>query len=132
VRGPSILSRLSSRLLLLCTVVACAPVSAQPARPRLLSPDLAALEVTNKNWEDLLVYISKGESEMRLGIVPGLSTRTLFVPASFIASGTGFQLVAGPRSAPRRYISQPFDASPGRSIYWIVDYHITTSSVTVR
>jgi hypothetical protein len=132
MRGPSMLTRLSSRLLLLCAVVACTPTSTRSATRELLVRENSALEVTNRNWEDLLVYITKGESELRLGVVPGLSTRTLFVPAPFIASATGFQLVAGPRSAPRRYISQTFDVSPGHSIYWIVEYRRTTSSVTVR
>ena len=119
-------------LLWLVVLVACAPTARDSREPAAPASQGIVLQVTNSEWEDLTVYIAKAESVLRLGTVPGMSTRTLRVPAAFVGGGTGLRLLAGPRGAPHIYSSVPFDVSPGQGVWWTLEHRRPLSGVSIR
>lgn len=70
-------------LLLLVFVASCSGVQTaeDPSQP---PPPKTTVEVENRKTTDLNLYVLKGSSRLRLGTVPGMSTRTFVIPTHLI------------------------------------------------
>lgn len=70
-------------LLLLVFVASCSGVQTaeDPSKP---PPPKTTVEVENRKTTDLNLYVLKGSSRLRLGTVPGMSTRNFVIPPHLI------------------------------------------------
>src|SRR2546429_1476475 len=95
--------------LLLCTfaAAACHHGAVAPINPQAE----VAVSVDNQNFLDMNVFLIRGGQRIRLGTVPGLSSRILMVRPDLIGYGTELQFelhpIGGPAEPPPR-------APPGR------------------
>ena len=70
--------------LLLLLTTACASVQAQPGEPSNPPPPTTLLEVRNEKPVDFNLYVTNDTTRIRLGLVPGMSTRTFTIPPHLI------------------------------------------------
>src|SRR5256886_16656501 len=93
--------RLPRALLLIVLAGACHRPAAAPLNPRAE----VAVTVENQNFLDMDVFLIRGGQRVRLGMVPGLSSRMLMVRPELIGYGTGVQFelhpIGGLGQAPR-------------------------------
>src|SRR2546426_11421502 len=69
-----------------------AAASAPAPEPRLP----VALRVTNSNWSDVRIYVTRGTMWLRLGTVTTNSTVDFTIPADFLSGAGNVTLVADP------------------------------------
>jgi hypothetical protein len=98
---------------------ACATSNAT-ARTNSLEGRGAVIEVRNDEFDDMVVYLFRGATRIPLGVVPGLSRRTLNVDAPRLGGGSSVVLGAGMRGAPIKRVTAPFDLAPGRIATWVL------------
>ncbi len=72
-----------SPLLLLLAAVSCSSVQT-PGDPSKPPPPKTTLEVRNEKPVDFNLYVLNGTTRIRLGLVPGLSSRTFTIPPHLI------------------------------------------------
>jgi len=100
-------------LLLIVSLAACGSATRQAGPPQ---PE-TTVRVENRNWLDVTVYVMRqGGQRIRLGQVPGSSTRTLRIPANLIFGSTPLQFVADPIGAGSLPVSQSIVVSPGDEV----------------
>ncbi len=70
-------------LFLLISIVACSTAQTQrdPSQP---PPPKTTLEVSNQRPIDFNMYVLDGTHRIRLGLVPGMSSRTFIIPAHLV------------------------------------------------
>jgi hypothetical protein len=83
---------------------------------------VALLAVTNNHFEDLVVYWRKGDVDVALGVVGGLTERRFGVPPALLGDGLNVRLSAGRRGQRSTLVSPAFDAGHRATISWILDY----------
>jgi hypothetical protein len=100
--------------------VALALVGACSARQSTVRPDERFVEVENRRYADVNVYVVEGTRRMRLGVAPGLTSTRLKLPRS-VSSGTRvlrFQL--DPIGGSRQSLTQDLTVGPGVDIQLII------------
>lgn len=75
-------------LLLLLSAMACSTTQTQ-ADPSQPAPPPTTLEVRNQKPLDFTMYVVDGTHRLRLGLVPGLSSRTFTLPHHLLSNGRG-------------------------------------------
>lgn len=117
---------------LLIVAIACATVPASRQSGDARPPGRALLHVTNKSVDDLQLFLMRSGTAIRVGRLPGLSTRVFELSGSQLGDGGEIQLVAGSRSNPSAHRSSVFAASFGHRIAWVIDYRVPSDVVIVR
>jgi len=111
------LSRLPVLLVLLLVLAACGggrrTAAAGPA-----SPDQArtTVRVENQNFLDMNVYVLNGTQRVRLGTVPGLTTRVFPIPQNLVFGISSLRFQADPVGANRAPISQEISVQAGDQV----------------
>jgi hypothetical protein len=85
-------------------------------RPAAAPPDPqaeVAVTVENQNFADMDVFIVRGGQRVRIGMVPGVSSRILMVRPELIAYGTEVRFEMHPIGGRRNAISETITLSPG-------------------
>jgi hypothetical protein len=101
-------------LLLVLGLGACVTVGNGAAdQPR------TTLELENQRFEDVRVYALRGGERVRIGTVPGLSTRVLTIPPS-LAFGTPIRFQAEPLGTNVQPTSREVVVNPGDRIQMTV------------
>lgn len=113
-------------LLLALTCCASAAVVQAPRRYG------AVLEIQNQEVEDLVIYLIRGGTPVRLGAVPGLTRRTLVASDGQLGSGDGVALAAARRGRPLEQLSGQFNLPPGHVVTWSVRLIGTPEQPVVR
>ena len=90
-----------------------------------------ALEVENHAWNDIIIYLVRGSSADRLGMVGGLNTQTFIFPYRKLGSGTDVRLRAYPIGGPRSFTSENLMVQPGQWIKWTLESDLTRSFLAV-
>lgn len=72
-----------SPLLLLLSVISCSSVQT-PQDPSHPPPPQTMLEVRNEKPVDFNLYVTNGTTRIRLGLVPGMSSRSFTIPPHLI------------------------------------------------
>jgi hypothetical protein len=111
-----------------------------PSRPALLEPlggrrrqvRNPPLEVRNDQWDDLAVYLERGGALLKLGTVPGLSTRVLKVPAEYLRRGGSVRLKAMRPGSGVLAASVPFNLVQGQRAEWVAARTSGPTGVAVR
>jgi hypothetical protein len=90
------------------------------------------IEVRNDQWDDLTVYLDRDGSLLRLGMVPGLSTKVLDVPADYLPRGGSVRLRATRHGSGVRAESVPFNMAQGQRAEWVAARTSGPTGVAVR
>jgi hypothetical protein len=102
--------------LVLATIVACAPSrpGSLPRAPRTV------LEVDNRNYSDMAIYLVNSGQRVRLGTVTGNTKADLTIPNSLLGGSRRFQFLADPIGGDRRSISSEIYVQPGDRVQLIL------------
>jgi len=90
-----------------------------------------ALEVENHNWSDIVIYLVRGGSSHRLGMVTALSTRRFVFPFRHLGSSGNNRLRAYPIGGGDDFTSEDVLIQPGQWIKWTLEGHLSRSSLAV-
>lgn len=71
------------------------------------------VEVQNRGYADMTVYIVEGGSRIRLGLANGNSTTRLAIPQSVVGGGRELQFLADPIGSTRTSVSDRIMVLPG-------------------
>ena len=96
-------------LLLALALAACHGRAAAPLNPQAE----VAVNVDNQNFADMNVFLIRGGQRIRLGTVPGLSTRILMVRPELIGYGTEVQFEVHPIGGRGNPITETISVRPG-------------------
>lgn len=122
-----------SRLLLLVVAFAlgaCTTFSPFHPAPASTHED-SRVTVNNPQWQDLTVYLERDGGRMRLGVVPGNTSRTLTIPDSFVTPNCVLRLVALSSGRELHGSSSQFELVPGSHATWSVGITGTVTPVGV-
>jgi hypothetical protein len=92
---------------------ACHRPAAAPLNPRAE----VAVTVENQNFLDMDVFLIRGGQRVRLGMVPGLSSRMLMVRPELIGYGTEVQFELHPIGGRGNPLSETITVRPGDVIH---------------
>ena len=121
------------------TLIGCASASGSSDNP-FASPRARAtrdgpveVRVENNAYLDMHVYVVYGAGQQRsLGMVTGLTRRTLVVPNQVIQNLSGIQLYADPIGSSRGFMSRPLLAYPGQRIRFTIQNLLSLSTAWVE
>jgi len=99
----------AAALVLLAVGTACRRPAAAPLNPRAE----VAVTVDNQNFLDMDVFIIRGGQRLRLGMVPGISSRILMVRPELIGYGTEVQFEVHPIGGRGNPITETISVRPG-------------------
>ena len=99
--------------LLLLLVVSAAGGCHRPAAPQLDPRAEVAVTVENQNFADMDVFIVRGSQRVRIGMVPGVSSRILMVRPELIGYGSEVRFEMHPIGSRRNAISESITIRPG-------------------
>jgi hypothetical protein len=90
-----------------------------------------ALNVTNHNYLDVVIYILHDGQQTRLGMVTGSSSALLFVPARLLGMGHELELYGRTIGSDAFVRTQTLIIQPGQYIEWTLETNLRRSSVAV-
>ncbi len=90
-----------------------------------------ALEIESHNWSDIVIYLVKGSSTERLGMVGALNTETFVFPFRRLGIGGDVRLRADPIGGPESFTSENLYVQPGQWIKWTLENDLTRSFLGV-
>jgi len=90
-----------------------------------------ALNVTNHNYLDVVVYVLHDGQQTRVGTVTGSSTALLFVPIRLLGIGHELQLHGRAIGSAAFARTQTLIIQPGQYIEWTLETDLRRSSVGV-
>src|SRR5436853_7063842 len=102
----------ASLVILAVASTACHRPAAAPLNPRAE----VAVTVDNQNFLDMDVFIIRGGQRLRLGMVPGISSRILMVRPELIGYGTEVQFEVHPIGGRGTPITETISVRPGAGI----------------
>ena len=91
-----------------------------------------SLEVNNRHWRDVVVYVTRGGARTRLGMVTSNSTRTFGISRDFVAGGYTVTLRAEVVGSDEFLRPGPVTVSPGDRILWRLRPVLNQSDLSVR
>jgi len=102
-------------LVLLAVATAChwMPPPGDPSAP---PPPETTLQVTNQNYLDMTLYVTNGTHRLRLGLVPGSTTRTFTIPPHLLLSTSALGFQADPIGGNASSVSEAIQVRPGEHI----------------
>jgi hypothetical protein len=103
----------AASLIVLVAGMACHRPAAAPLNPRAE----VAVTVENQNFLDMDVFLIRGGQRVRLGMVPGLSSRILMVRPELIGYGTEVQFELHPIGGRGNPLSETISVRPGDVIH---------------
>ena len=126
----------AARLLgLVALLLGCAGRSEDAQRDDDLAPGHSnaevALEVENHGWADIVIYLVRGTSAERLGMVGSLNTKTFVFPYRRLGAGLDVRLRADPIGALATFTSEQLQVQPGPGIKWTLESDLTRSFLGV-
>ena len=117
------------------TTTGCArhgPVATTPSTDSTSAREPVTLRVTNSNWSDVRIYLSRGAMWMRLGLVTTNSTVEFIVPVEFVTSPGTVTLVADPVAGRRSWTTTLPAITPGDEFELVVESFLQYSHLVVR
>lgn len=98
-------------------VAACGPASRQAKGPE--TPQ-TTVRVENRNFMDMNVFVVRSGQRIRLGMVPGNSTRVLTIPQTLIFGSTPLRFLADPIGSRQTPISDDIMVRAGDQVTMII------------
>jgi hypothetical protein len=78
--------------------------------------EVTAVQVENRGFADMTLYAVRSSQRVRLGIVPGHSTKVFDVPRTLMGGLTQLRFIADPIGATRRSVSEEITVAPGDTV----------------
>jgi hypothetical protein len=91
----------------------------------------ASVKVTNNGWSDVDMFLLRGSSRIRLGMVTSMSSQRFTVPASFLNGASDLRLHAHPIGGFNDFQTQPLLVSPGQQISLTLQNNLNLSSYSI-
>ena len=110
----------------------CASAAAQRLTDGSRLAGDVVLQVTNRASSDMQLYLVRGGMAMRLGIVPGFSSRTLGITSAKLGNGSELYLEARTNAEPEARRSPGFAVVPGQRIVWVIRAPRSIDPVVIR
>jgi hypothetical protein len=123
----------SLRLLTLCLAVAACGNDPRPeeSAPITFTGDIA-LEVDNRNFNDVVIYLRREGTRTRIGEVTGSMNATLMIPRSLLSGVTReVQFQADPVGADRTITSYPVFIRPGEHVHLTIENNFRAATIQV-
>jgi hypothetical protein len=79
----------------------------------------------------VVIYLVRGTSDERLGMVGALNSATFTFPFSRLGTGSGTRLKADPIGSTRVFYSEDIHIQPGQSIKWTLESDLSRSFLGV-
>ena len=108
------------------------PVATTPAADSTPAHDPVTLRGTNSNWSDVRIYLTRGATWVRLGLVTTNSTVEFTVPVEFVTSSGSVTLVADPVAGRRPWTTTLPAVMPGDEFELVVESFLQYSHLVVR
>ena len=106
-------------------------VQGNPARASQESPVRVAVE--NNAYPDMHIYVVyAGGLSRSLGMVTGLSKRTLVIPRQLVQTHSDIQLLADPIGGSQGYLSETLFVSPGERVRFTIQNLPSLSSAWIE
>ncbi len=107
------------RYLMLCLLCGslCGACATQKKAPRRGE---ATLEVQNRNFLDMTVYVYRGGERLRLGQVTGNRSEVFILPGNFVREGGTFRLLADPIGSNRMALDEVISVFPGDAVLVVI------------
>jgi hypothetical protein len=119
-------------LAIAATTGACAPAaSGFDNAPGPQGGPAATVEVENNNWADMTVYVLRGGSRVRLGMVTSMGKSVFRIPASLLNTSGDVRLLADPVGSRDTYTTPIIQVNPGERIEFNIENHVAISNVSV-
>lgn len=103
-------------VVLLLALAACAPARRGPAA----GEPQTTVEVENRNFLDMRIYVLRGAQRIRIGTVTGLSTQELVLPRGLVFGATPLRFIADPVGGRAVPISQEITVVPGDQVRMVI------------
>jgi hypothetical protein len=105
-------------------------------RPEDIQPigftDDIALEVDNRNFSDVVIYLRREGTRTRIGEVTGSMLVTLMIPRSLLSGITReVQFQADPVGADRTITSYPVFIRPGEHVHLTIENNFRAATIQV-
>ena len=91
---------------------------------------IVSVTVENRNFQDMNIFVIRGSSRVRLGMVVSMSTQTFRMRSEMMRS-TQVRLVADPIGVIETYESEILRIEPGDQIKWTLSASLTNSAIFV-
>lgn len=108
--------RITLGLILLASVAACASSGNQPETGGVET----TVQIENQNFLDMTVYVYEGGQRVRLGTVPGVSSRTFPIPERILFGISALRFEADPVGSQQTSFSDEIAISPGESLRLVI------------
>ncbi|HEX9704372.1 MAG TPA: hypothetical protein VGA20_03940 [Gemmatimonadales bacterium] len=105
-------------LAVLCLAPGCAKPAEGDEDPAPRAETMVRVE--NQEFLDMNVYVVRSGQRIRLGHVPGLSTRVLTIPSSLVGGGADLRFLVDPVGSNRTPISHEIFVQPGDVVDLII------------
>lgn len=90
------------------------------------------LEVENRSWATMHVYVVSGGQWESLGQVTSQTTESYELSSSMLGTSDEVRLAADPVGSTRAYLSDPVLVRPGDRVSWTLQNNLSMSSVMVQ
>ena len=132
MRVPTLPTRgLCMRLVFAATTMACVATRTTTFADAARGTS-AVVEVRNDRFDDLVIYLIRGGTQIELGVALGSSRRTFVLRLAELGSGAAVVLGAAKRGVPVEQITAPFDLAPGRIATWAIRVGTRTEQPILR
>lgn len=100
-------------VILALSLSACAGGQQRP-----LPPDVprTTVRVENRSFYNMTIFVLRGSERVRLGHVPGTSTRTFTIPDRLVFAFSRLRFLADPLGSGREPVSQEIAVQPGDEV----------------
>ena len=89
------------------------------------------LQVVNRHWLDVTVYVIHDGQRTRLGVAGGTAETQMVLPSRLLGVGGDIQLYGDPIGSAERAVTEVLVVHPGQFIQWSLEWGLERSSVGV-
>ncbi|WP_457654591.1 hypothetical protein [Rhodocaloribacter sp.] len=108
------------RTLALVLLLAAVNLSCGSGKSATRATSKTTVEVENRNFNDMTVYVIRESLRQRLGVVSGNTTRTFPLPDFIVSGGRTLRFQADPIGGRARPISRDITVFPGDKILFVI------------
>ena len=90
------------------------------------------LEIDNKHWASVRVFVQHDGMRTRLGDVPAVSRQRFLIGERSIGTGGEIRLIADPLISSDGPTSESLTVLPGQRIVWTLEHRLAMSSLAVK
>jgi hypothetical protein len=86
------------------------------------------VEVTNRNWRDVAIYILRSSARFRLGTVTSMNSQQFEIPGGLLVPGAVVRVLAEAIGSSERVTTEDIRVEHGLVIQWVIEHAISQSN----